>query len=127
MKYFGGLVIGVRGDADLTGPAVSPGIWAELSSRWLGVAVTLIPKITFGARVEGRFYPVIVGRIRPFLGVGATVFTTGAGFRAGAGAAARIGPLQLGLDAAFEYFASFGQKSYAPIAVVLGLGLGFQL
>jgi hypothetical protein len=127
VKYFGGLVIGVRGDADLMGPAVAPGIWAEWSSRWVGAAVTLLPKVTFGARVEGRFYPVVAGRLRPFIGVGTTVFTTGAGFRAGGGAAARLGPLQLGLDAAFEYFATFGGKQYQPVAVVLGLGLGFQL
>jgi hypothetical protein len=125
--HFGGLSLGVRADGDVYALGISPGISAEYSWRWAGVAVTLIPKATPGGRLEGRLYPVVIGRVRPFIGLGATAFTTGLGLRGTLGVAIAVSHFHIGFDAGYEYYAvDFGPPStLSRHAIVLGLSLSW--
>ncbi|MBX7097366.1 MAG: hypothetical protein K1X89_06625 [Myxococcaceae bacterium] len=128
-RGFGGVVLGVRGDTDVLGPRIAPVITAELSGRWAGGAISVIPKASVGVRLEGRFYPVVIGRVRPYVAAGATGFTTGLGVRGALGAAVRFSSLQIFADVAYERFvASFSPstESYQDNAVLLGVGAGWQ-
>ncbi len=125
-RGFGGIVVGVRADADVMARGIAPAISAELSSRFIGGALTVLITPTPGVRLEVRGYPITFKTVRPYLSAGTTIFTTGLGVRGAAGAAVRFGRLMLTADAAYErYLASF-RPGYSANAVVLGLGLGWQ-
>ncbi len=123
-RSFGGFVVGLRGDVDLYGLGALPGVTAEWSSRWFGVSLTVLARNLPGARLEGRFYPVIVGPVRPFIGAGTTAFLTGVAVRGSAGVAVRVWRLQLGVDGAFEYFVN-GEQRFRPIAALIGVDVGW--
>lgn len=125
---FGGFVLGIRGDADMLGLRVAPAISVEYSWKWLGGALSVIPKATPGFRVEARGYPVVLKRVRPFVAAGLTGFSTGLAVRGAAGLAVRVWQLQLLLDAGYEYyFADFEPAAnYSKHAVLVGLGVGWN-
>ena len=125
-KGFGGVTVGLRGDADVLAGGVAPGVFAELAGKYLGGVLTVIATATPGARLELRAYPFTTRVVRPYIGVGATVLSTGVGLHGGAGAAIRFGSLQLVLDAAYERFVADFKPGYSKNAVVLGLGLGWN-
>ncbi len=125
--HFGGLSVGLRADGDVFALGIAPGISAEYAWRYAGVAVTLIPKATPGGRLEGRVYPFVVGRVRPFVGIGTTVFSTGLGLRGALGVAVAVSHLHIGFDAGYEYYAvDFGPPSgLSRHAILLGLSLSW--
>jgi hypothetical protein len=127
-RGFGGVVVGVRGEADVFGPALVGAVTAELSGRYLGAALSVIPKATPGFRLEARAYPIELSRVRPFLCAGVTAFITSIGVRGGVGAAVRIGHVQIFFDVAYErYVASFRppDEVYNTNALLLSLGAGW--
>jgi hypothetical protein len=81
-----------------------------------------------GFRAEGRFYPTEVSIVRPFAGVGATVFMPVAGptlgLRGAAGAEVRMGAINFLADIAYERFLTSSQ-TLNPNAVILGGGVGY--
>ncbi len=112
----------------MLGLRIAPEIAAEYSGRWVGAALTLIPKATFGVRGEGRFYPFATQLLRPYVGVGLTAFSTGIAVRGALGVAFRISHVQFGVDAAYEYtFADFDpEANYSRHAVLIGAWVGWN-
>lgn len=125
-KAFGGVVVGLRGEMDVARVSPTPAVQVELSTRRFGAAVTALVQPNFGVRAEGRFYPVELGALRPYLGLGATAFIPAVGGRVVAGAAYRFSSLQLSLDFAYEHFFNPAPGFFGN-AVVAGLGVGWQL
>jgi hypothetical protein len=130
-RSFGGFVIGVLGDTDVLGPRIAPGLTAELSGRWIGGALTVLPKASFGARLEARFYPLVLGIVRPYVAAGITAFTTELGIRGAAGASFRIfAGLQAFFDVGYERFVvqfAPNTQTFNRDSVVIGVGLGWQV
>jgi hypothetical protein len=124
-RAFGGLVLAVRGEGDIAGRAIALAVAAELSGRRFGGALTVLIVVpTPGFRAEGRYYPVDLGRVRPYLALGATVFAPDVGIRGAAGAQVRFGQLQLFADAAYERFVNPRPKDN-PNAVLISVGAGW--
>lgn len=123
-RAFGGFTVGVRGDFDLFGLGALPGVTGEWSSRWVGVSLTLLIRNLPGVRLEGRFYPVVAGPLRPFIAAGTTAFLTGVAVRGAVGLAVRVWRLQLGLDGAVEYFLN-GEQRFWPLAALVGLDVSW--
>ena len=117
---------GVRGDADVLGVGVLPGITAELSGKRFGGAITVLARNLPGVRLEGRFFPFELGRVRPFVAVGSTAFNTGISARGALGAELRLGNLRIFGDVAFERFLNPDQGRL-PNAALVGVGLGWLL
>jgi hypothetical protein len=124
-RGFGGFTVGVRGDADVLAGGIAPGVFAELSGRYVGGALTIIATTAPGVRLEVRGYPLTTRYVRPYVALGGAVFSTGVGIHGGAGVAVRLGHFQLSADAAYERFVADFTPGYSPNAVVLGLGLGW--
>lgn len=123
-RRFGGILVGVRGDLEVLGPGVSPSLTVELSNRRLGGAASLLFRGSFGARLEGRFYPFELGRLRPFAALGLTAFGTGIAPRAAVGGALRLGQLHLFADVAYEHFL-LSDPRFRPSALLFGGGAGW--
>ncbi len=126
-----GLTLGLRGDFDVLnksatgGLAVSPGLSFAFAPGMFGVAAVVFPKQDPGFRLEGRLYP-LEGMFRPFVGVGASAFTTSVGPRAALGFEARLGRVALFVDGAFEKHFGLGGGSSPTVALVgAGAGLAF--
>lgn len=126
-RGFGGFVVGLRGDADVIGLGVVPAVSAEVSSSLIGGALTVIAGPNPGVRLEGRFYPLSFKSVRPFVSVGGTALSTGVAARGGAGAAVRFGQFQVSADAAYEQYLVDFEPGFASNAVMLGVGLGWQI
>jgi len=128
-KSFGGLRVGVRADADVAGPAVAPGVSADVSTRRFGAAVTFLLGNGLGVRAEGRFYPLeLLDRVRPYAGAGATVFIPQigpvVGLRGAAGAEVRLGSFTVNADVAYERFLTDSPLLHQN-AVLIGGGVGY--
>ncbi|MFL5320078.1 MAG: hypothetical protein ACJ790_10525 [Myxococcaceae bacterium] len=125
-RGFAGVMAGVRGDADVLGAGVLPGITAELSGKRFGGAITVLARNLPGVRLEGRFFPFELGRVRPFVALGSTAFNTGIAARGAVGAELRFGNLRVFGDVAFERFLNAEPDRFENSALV-GLGLGWLL
>jgi hypothetical protein len=123
---FSGVMIGLRADVDVFARGVAPGLMAELSARYLGGVLTVLITPTPGVRAELRAYPLTFRSVRPYIGIGATVFGTGLGVRGGAGAAVRFGSFQIFADASYERFVANFRPGFSANAVLVGLGAGWQ-
>jgi len=128
-KRFGGLRVGVRADADVAGPAVAPGLSADVSTRQFGAAVTFLYGNGLGVRAEGRFYPLeLLDRVRPYAGAGATVFIPQigpvVGLRGAAGAEVRLGSFTVSADVAYERFLTDSPLLHQS-SVLIGGGVGY--
>lgn len=128
-RGFGGLVVGLRGDADMFAPGLNlaPALYAELSGRQLGGAIAVFAKNAPGFRLEGRYYPVELNNVRPYLAGGATAFATGIGARAAVGVDVRFGRLRVFLDVAYERYLVTFRPSFFPNAGLVGLGAAWAL
>lgn len=75
---------------------------------------------------EGRFYPVVIGSVRPYLGAGATVFAPDVAARGAVGAEVQFGSVQLFADAGYEHFfgANAAGVNWTADSLVLGAGAG---
>ena len=90
-------------------------------TRPTGVIIAPLP----GARAEVRFIILPVGRVRPWVGAGATFFYPWLAPRGAVGATAQLGPIQLGADVALEYFPA-APGSRTQVALLLGLSAGYR-
>lgn len=126
---FGGLVIGLRGDADVIGEegGAVAGVTGEWSGKFLGASITVIPKSNPGLRLEARIYPYRNDLVRPYIGLGATGFISGPGARGAVGIALKLGRFQLFADVAAEKFFAIGDSQTTPFAALIGLGGGYSL
>ncbi|MBL8951328.1 MAG: hypothetical protein JNK82_11155 [Myxococcaceae bacterium] len=120
-RGFGGFALGVAGNLDALGLRVAPAIVAELSGKRLGAALTLLVKASPGLRLEGRWYPLTFGRVRPYVGAGGVVFLNAAGVHVGVGAALRVWRIQLIADVAYERFL-WAAPQFVYDAALVGLG-----
>ena len=77
-----------------------------------------------GVRAEARIYPVELGLVRPYIGIGASVFAPDVAARAALGAALRLGSAQLFADAAYERFLNPG-NAFVQNSVLVGGGAGW--
>lgn len=125
-RGFPGLMAGIRGDADVLGAGAIPGITAELSSKRFGGSITILARNLPGVRLEGRYFPFEIGRVRPFVGIGSTAFNTGIAARGALGAEVRFGNLRLFGDVAYERFLN-PDPSRLGNAALVGLGMGWLL
>ncbi len=123
-RGFGGLGLGARAELELVRRSLAPVVFVELSGKRWGGVVAVVVGPTPGFRGEGRFFPLELGRARPFVGVGATVFAPAVGARVVAGVEARLGPVHVSGDAAFERFFN-GDLEHSPNAVLVSVGLGW--
>lgn len=124
LKYerpFGGFAVGVRGEIELVGRSAAPVVMAEYSGKWWAAVAAVAIGPTPGFRAEGRFCVWGLGRVRPYVGLGATLFFPAVGLRAATGAEVRFGPVHVFADAAFERFVN-SDASHNPNAVLLSLG-----
>ncbi|HEX4620342.1 MAG TPA: hypothetical protein VH208_02140, partial [Myxococcaceae bacterium] len=131
-QSFGGVMAGLRADTDLTGVALAPGVMAELSGKHAGGALTLLLGRSVAARLEGRYYPTILGRVRPYAALGMTLFTpskeasaTAIGLRVAGGADVSLGAIHLFADLAFEHFFNDNSAVYQQNALLIGAGAGW--
>jgi MYXO-CTERM domain-containing protein len=124
-RGYGGFLVGVRGEVEFAGKSLAPAVMAELSGKRLGVLVAVVIGPTPGFRAEGRVYPIDLGRLRPYVGVGGTVFAPAVGLRGAAGAEVRFGQLHLFADGAFEYFVNSDAATHNPYAVLVSAGAGW--
>jgi hypothetical protein len=123
-----GFMIGLHSEVELLKRGFTPALTAELSNVRLGAVLTAVFR-PMGVRAEGRLYPYDLGRVRPYLTLGATYLPNshGLGGRAGLGVALQLGSLQLFTDAAYERFSSRGDTYYyEPKAVLVSLGVGWS-
>jgi hypothetical protein len=125
-RGFGGLTLGVRGEFEALLPSVSPVVFGELAWKHAGVVIGAVATTNPAARVEGRFYPLVLGKVRPHLGVGATYFFsgTGLGLRGSLGATLGLQNFMVVADASYERFV-VAAKGYASSAVLLSAGVGW--
>jgi hypothetical protein len=124
-REFGGFMLAARADFELLGRSFVGGVQLELSGRYLGLALDVIAKVLPGLRLEGRYYPFTLGRVRPMVAVGATAFSTGVGLRGALGATVRFGHVQVFADVAYERFFQFEAGTFEPNVILLGLGAGW--
>ncbi len=132
-RGFGGVLAGVRGDADALGGGLTGGVQAEYSGRMLGIAgAVLAGKTSPAIRLEGRLYPLELGRVRIYLGPGITAIAPAVAARAVAGADVRLGHFHLFADAAYERFFNnqpsgqgIDKRYYRSDAVLVGVGTGW--
>lgn len=126
---FSGVVVGLRADVDalraLRG-AFAPAVTVAWSNRTFGAAVAAFAQRSPGVRVEGRYYPLELGQVRPFAALGAAAFLTGVGGRVGGGAEVKLGAIHLFADVGYERFFLGDATRYLENAVVLGVGAGYQ-
>ncbi len=125
-RGFGGLTLGVRAELEALLPSMSPVVFGELAWKHGGVLIGAVATTNPAARVEGRFYPVVLGKLRPHLGLGATYFLsgTGLGLRGSLGATLGLQNLQVVVDASYERFVATA-KGYATQAVLISGGVGW--
>lgn len=127
-KRFGGLRVGLRADADVAGPAVAPGLSADVSTHLFGGGLTLLYGNGLGIRAEGRVYPLELARVRPYAGAGATVFIPSVGpvvgLRGVAGAEVLVGSFTISADVAYERFLTDSQL-FLHNSVLIGAGMGY--
>jgi len=100
------------------GAAIAPAVVFGISTGWVGGTLTVIAQPIPGVRLEAR--GALPGRVRPFIGLGATLFGTAFAPRGVLGVTTRLGPVILGVDGAVEYFVS-GQQRFNPLAVLVSL------
>jgi hypothetical protein len=125
-RGFGGLMVGARADGDVLGLGLAPGITVELSGRRVGAALVLLVKYLPGARLEGRFYPFTLGRVRTQVAAGLTAFTDGVGVRGAIGATVHFGQFQIFADVGYERFLYLRDwQGLSPNALTIGLGVGW--
>jgi hypothetical protein len=123
-RGFGGFMVGVRADFDALGLAAAPSISLQYSWRRFGVVLTALLKPNPGARLEGRWYPVTLGRVRPYVLAGGAGSRTGVGLRVGAGCEVHYGHLNAWLDGAYErYFEA--PPDFLVDAATVGAGIGW--
>lgn len=130
-RGFGGIVVGLRSDADLLAPGanITPAVTAEISSKRFGASVSILTKKMPGLRLEARYFPLEVGRLRPYAALGGTGFPAGLSARGAFGAAFRVDRFNFFVDVAYELFllqATTGQP-YFPQAGLVGAGFGYAL
>lgn len=125
-RGFGGLMLGARADGEVLGLGLAPSITLELSGKRLGAALVVLVKYLPGARLEGRFYPFTLGRVRTQIAAGVTAFTEGVAVRGAVGVTVHFGRLQVFADAGYERFLWLRDwQELNPNAVTVGLGLGW--
>jgi hypothetical protein len=133
-KPFGGLRVALRGDADVFGlgtsggGGIAPGVSADVSTKQFGGGITVLYGNGVGFRFEGKVYPMEVSIVRPFAGLGATMFMPRVGptvgLRGMAGAEARLGAVNIIADLAYERFLT-DQPVLNPNSVLVGAGVGY--
>jgi hypothetical protein len=128
-REFGGVMLGVRADADMLGPDIGkqivPSLTLEVSGKRFGGALVALIKSNPGLRLEARWYPITLGRFRPHVAAGVIGFTKGFGVRGGAGLTAHVGSFQMFLDVAYEHFLLRDPDLFLAGALVVGAGLGW--
>jgi hypothetical protein len=105
---------------------VLPAVTVQLSGKRFGGAITLLARNLPGVRLEGKFFPFEIGRVRPFVALGSTAFNTGIAARGSLGAELRLGNLRIFGDVAFERFLN-PDPDRLPNAALVGLGAGWLL
>ncbi len=127
-RGFGGLLVAVFGAADVLG-GVTGGLTTEYSGKRFGVAATvLMARPSPAARLEVRFYPLVLNRVRFYLAPGAALIAPALAAHIGLGAQVRLGHIQLLADGGYERFLNnkaVNTKYYRPDSVLIGAGLGW--
>jgi len=110
--------------ADGVGRAVVvSGIWA---GREVGAAVTLIATRPLGMRLQGEWYPWARGALRPFVGVGTSLFLPDISVRTSTGLLWKMwDPWVMTADLAYERFIKRA-PDFRPQLLVVGLGMGYN-
>lgn len=133
------LSVGLRGEAEVLRRGLVPALTLEVSGnqearlpqvRW-GAALTAILQPNSAVRAEARLYPqdlhLPVGRLSPYVSLGATTFLNGAllGGRAALGVSLRTGSLLFSADAAYERLLNPLPRR-EPQALLFSLGIGWS-
>lgn len=122
--------VGVRAEGDVVGlaagqPAVAPALIATWGYSMFGAALTVVPMVTPGVRLEARLHLFETSPVRPLLALGGTLFGAAFAPRGALGATADVGPVRFSLDVGVEYFVS-GPTRFAPLSVLVALGGGVR-
>ncbi|MCK6545306.1 putative Ig domain-containing protein [Myxococcota bacterium] len=120
-----------RGDADVIGKGLGFGAAVALGQGWFGGSLGVIiarpsKERPVALRLEGRFHPVRLGPVRPYLAAGTTAFLPEFGLRGALGAELELGNLLVTFDGAFEHFPSPAETRLGTIGL-LSLGVGVAL
>lgn len=104
-----GWLVGARFDSDWALPSrdigMAPALDAGFAGRDFGINGTLLVTWPVGVRAEGRIFLFSRGPLRPFAGLGLSLFYPAVGARAVAGVLWKVwGPVVLGVDVAAETF-----------------------
>jgi len=120
---FHGLTVAARGDVVAFRAAAAGGVTARLDSAWFGGALSVLaPTLAF--RLEGRFHPLELSIVEPYVALGATLFFPVVGLRGALGVDLRLGHVRLFVDVAYERYVNPG-VAYAADVVLLGGGAGW--
>jgi TPR repeat protein len=117
--------LSLRGEADVLRPGLVASLSAELLMGAFSGALVLLLRIPSAFRLEGRIYPVQWGPLRPYAGLGASLFFPAAAGRAVVGVDLQLARLHLFGDVAFEHFFNAAPE-YAADALLLSLGAGWR-
>lgn len=120
---FGGFLLGVRGDVVAFRAAAAGGLTAQYSGRWLGVGLSVLAPAVC-VRLEGRFFPVELGPVRPYLAVGATTFFPVTGVRGAVGLEVKVWHLRLFADGAYERYLNADAGHQVDVGLIGG-GIGW--
>jgi tetratricopeptide (TPR) repeat protein len=127
---FHGFTLAARGDLVAFRAAAAGGVTARLDGAWFGGALSVIaPQLA--TRLEGRFHPVELRIVEPYLAVGGTLFLpvgavhqTTFGLRGALGVDLRLGHVRFFVDVAYERYLN-QTEAYSSDVVLLGAGAGW--
>lgn len=116
-------VVGLRGEVDLNGPGVAPVLaFSWEPPTWYGAAAAVVAAPIPGIRAEGRLHPFRF-LVTPYLGLGATAFTTSVAPRLALGGSARFSFVAVTAEVAVERYLT--GRFVGHLAVIGSLGAGF--
>ncbi|MDF1564042.1 MAG: hypothetical protein P1V51_13420, partial [Deltaproteobacteria bacterium] len=130
------LVLALRTDVDPLSPGGFPGVQLAWAHRRVGAAFALLlrpwetsggaPQRVLGGRLELRAFPWRKDEASFFLTGGLTALDEFFHLRAGLGGGYALGPVRLGLEAAYERLL-FESDHFRSNVLVLGLSVGLTL
>lgn len=116
--------VSARGEVEGLKRALALAIGAAIQNERFGAAVSVIVQPRPGLRAEGRFYPLKLGPMRPYIALGSSAFIPVMGVRAVAGVDLTFSRLRLFCDLAFEHFFN-SDEAHEANALLLSAGAGW--
>ncbi len=111
---------------DYDGFAATLGAFAAWDDDELGAELALLATLPVGVRLEGRFFLLSKGWLRPYLGVGTSIFAADLSLRGSLGAHALVGPVVVVAALGYDYFPR-QSAMFRDRALVVSLGAAYNL